>query len=603
MRGLLKDVNKLRPLISKKDKRKLVALLGLMFLGSVLEAVGIGAIPAYVSLVMNPSSLAEIPWVGHWFTGLPDEISVDLLLWASGLLLGFIVLKNLFLTFVFYIQARVVRSQRVKLGDRVFKVYQLAPYEWHLQHSSSDLLRSIHNDTAQVVDGILMPVLNLIMALIMTSVIIVILVLSTPVVTLMALMATGIGLFTVIHIFQNHLRQIGGINWHETREMIKAIQQGFGSLIDARIIGCQDYLNKVYRRSLKRYTKAQLHQQTIQKSTPYAMETFAVLGLLTILLLLVKGADSLGEILPIIALLGVVMLRLKQLAGQIAAAINQMNVARAFIPGIVNDIAELEAIESTQHAHVSAIKIVDNFRVLKLEKVTYTYPENEVPAVRDISLELRRGESIAFVGATGCGKSTLVNLTLGLLEPKTGRITVNGTDIDQDMKGWRSHLGYIPQAIYLVDDTIRANVAFGIPPNEVNEDQLWSALRSARLDQYVLALPNGLDSVVGERGVRLSGGERQRLGIARALYPGPEVLVMDEATSALDNKTEEEVMQAIQNLKKGRTLIMIAHRLSTVEDCDRLYFLQDGQLKNGGHYNELVQNSAAFRGMAVANNI
>jgi len=317
------------------------------------------------------------------------------------------------------------------------------------------------------------------------------------------------------------------------------------------------------------------------------------------LFLLIQQTSSIEEVLPILALLGAVMIRLKQLATQIASAINQINAARAFIDPVMNDIHELESFERNQRTQRLTTRLTEAFKCLRLENVSYFYPGKENPAVQDISLKIRQGEAVAFVGSTGCGKSTLVNLILGLLEPSQGQVLVNDIDIQENIREWHSHLGYVPQSIYLVDDSIRANVAFGIPRDEICDDHVWSVLTSACLDEFVRAMPNGLDSIVGEGGVRLSGGERQRLGIARALCPGPDVLVMDEATSALDNKTEEEVMRAIQSAKQGRTLIMVAHRLSTVEDCDRLYFLEHGQIKFSGSFRHLIQNSEAFRAMAM----
>jgi ABC-type multidrug transport system fused ATPase/permease subunit len=599
MLDLFRDLNSLSSLLTRRDKWRFVILLGLMFLASFFEAAGLAMIPAFITLVIKPSALSENRWVGEWFVGLPDKSSVHLMLWASGAFLVFLVFKNLFLTFVFYVQTRIVMSQRVRLGDRMFKTYQSAPYEWHLQHSSSELMRSIQNDTAQVLNGVFMPFLDLIMSIIMTGIIIAVMVLSTPGVALLSFMVTGVGLFVVISVFKKQLQRTSLVIWDESMEMIKAIQQGFGALIDARIIGCENFLSKAYKSSLARMAKAQTRQNTIQKSTPYTMETFAILGLIIILLLLIQSKNSLDAVLPTITLLGVATIRLKQLASQIANCFNQMNASRASIPGIVTDLRELEAIDSKRRAKASSAQVIGNFNSLRLENVNYTYPNTEKLAVRNISLELKSGESIAFVGPTGCGKSTLVNLILGLLEPHSGHIKVNELDIYQNIEGWRAHLGYIPQSIYLIDDTVRLNVAFGMPQKRVNEEQLWTALRSARLDEFVMTLPKGLDTIVGERGVRLSGGQRQRLGIARALYPNPEVLVMDEATSALDNKTEEEVMEAIQALKHGRTLIIIAHRLTTVEDCDRLYFLRAGQIENVGTYDELKKVSAAFREMAV----
>jgi len=260
----------------------------------------------------------------------------------------------------------------------------------------------------------------------------------------------------------------------------------------------------------------------------------------------------------------------------------------------------LEEIEkrNTARQNLDAASICKTFDNLSLAAVSYTYPNTERPAVNNVSLNLKRGESIAFVGPTGCGKSTLVNLILGLLEPGSGTIKVNGVDIFSNLKGWRRLLGYIPQTIFLLDDTICANIAFGVPKDRVDKGLLQSVLQSACLDDFVETLPQGLDTVVGERGVLLSGGQRQRIGIARALYFQPEVLVMDEATSALDNKTEADVMTAIRNAKKDRTLIMVAHRLSTVEDCDRLYYFENGTIAACGNYRELLNTSVEFSEMA-----
>jgi ATP-binding cassette subfamily C protein len=236
-------------------------------------------------------------------------------------------------------------------------------------------------------------------------------------------------------------------------------------------------------------------------------------------------------------------------------------------------------------------------KAIRLSKITYLYPETDRPALRDIHLTIHKGESVAFVGSTGSGKSTLVNIILGLLQPQTGTVEVDGVDIHQNLRGWLDHVGYIPQTIVLLDTTIRRNVAFGLPDDAIDDTQLWTVLEAAQLADYVRSLPEGLDTVVGERGVRLSGGQRQRVGLARALYPNPDVLIMDEATSALDNETENHVMQALEALKGDRTIIMIAHRLSTIRGCDCLFFLKDGRIKAHGTYDELCTLHGDFRRM------
>ncbi len=599
MRDLLADLKKLSPLLSKGDRRNFWILLSLMAVASIMEAVSIGAIPLFVSMLMDPSSLSKIRWIGEWFSELPQTPTVEIVFWASFLLFGFTVLKNCFLVLVYYVQSRIVTSQRVKLSHRMFKVYQKAPYEWHMLHSTSEMLNNIQGDTNQVLRGVIMPSFDLIMNFTMVILIVPVLVYGTPGPALMGLLVTGFGVYAVVRLFQNRFKVFGAILRRENKKIIQSVQQGFGALIDARLCGCEDYLNREHRNSLIREAGALVQHFTMHKSTPYLIETFAILGLLTILMILVQTTESLGDALPVISLLGVATIRLKQLATRAANAVNTINGARAFIPKIIQDINELGVIEKRRKEFSDPSIKIDDFQTLTLEQISYSYPSTDKKALIEISLEIKKGESIALVGSTGSGKSTLVNIILGLLVPESGRVCVNGIDIRRNIREWHAHLGYIPQSIFLIDDTIRANVAFGTPYGEVDDSKVRSSICSACLDDFIDSLPDGLDTEVGEDGVRLSGGQRQRLGIARALYQNPDVLVMDEATSALDNRTEVKVMQAIQNLKKNRTLIMIAHRLSTVQECDCLYFLRNGRVEAVGDFDELRHQSDAFNEMAL----
>jgi ATP-binding cassette subfamily C protein len=457
-----------------------------------------------------------------------------------------------------------------------------------------------------------MPLLDLVMAFIMIIFVVAAMLLSTSAITMLGVAITGGGVALVIRLFRRRLENTGQVLRDEGKVIIESIQQGFGALVDSRIIGCESYLGQRFRQSITRQSQMQTARNTIMRVTPLAIEVVALAGLLIIFLVIMRGSSSFAEAIPVMSVLGVATIRLKQVATRVSTQVNMLNQSRAYIPNLIKDIHYLDGLAEARMSADGGSSLAGNrntgtFELLELENVVYTYPDRELgelsklkPAVNGVSLKLRRGESIAFVGATGCGKSTLVNLVLGLLEPNQGTIKVNGKDIFSDLPSWRRLLGYIPQTIFLLDDSIRANIAFGIPPNEISEEQLRLSLKSARLDEFVSSLPDGINTVVGERGVRLSGGQRQRIGIARALYFDPEVLVMDEATSALDNKTESDVMEAIQNLKKGRTLIMVAHRLSTVEDCDRLYYLQDGKLLEQGSYTELMKSSEGFRTTAGA---
>lgn len=597
MLNLLRDINKLWSLLESSDRWKFALLFALMALGATLEALSIGAVPAFVSVIMKPSSLSAYRWAGEWLPALPDVPTINIVLSASAVFLALIILKNGFLVLVYSVQARIVAAQRIKLGNRMFRTYQAAPYEWHLLRSSPQLIRNIQIDTTQVLNSVLVPFLGLSMSMIMMVFIILMLLVTAPSVALTGLVVTGTGLYLVIKLLHKQMRRLGETIRRETKEIVKAIQQGFGALVDARIIGCESALHEAFSRALQRGTKAMQHEFIINRATPLAMETFAIAGLLATLLLLMRGSRSLDATLPAIFLLGAATLRLKQLSAQIATTLNQINAGRAYIPSITNDLRELEAVGQQQRAADAGS--IGKFKSLLLDNVTYTYPEAARPALKNISLEIVAGESVAFVGTSGCGKSTLVNLILGLLQPDSGQIIVNGSNIHKSLGSWRAHLGHIAQSIYLVDDTVMANIAFGVPRGGIDRERLNFALHSARLEDFIASLPHGVETVVGERGMRLSGGQRQRIGIARALYQNPDVLVMDEATSAVDNKTEVEVMAAVNSLKRDRTIIIIAHRLSTVVSCDRLYFLQDGELMAVGSYERLLSTSAAFREMSL----
>jgi ABC-type multidrug transport system fused ATPase/permease subunit len=596
---MFKDIKQLSALLTRKEKWKFVILFCSMVIAALLEATAVGAVPGFIAFLMRPASLNEFSWLNQHLPSLPETATVPLVLWASGLLMGFIILKNLFLAGVYYLQARIVGRQQARLSDRMFRAYQTASYDWFLQRSSSELQRNIQQDTSVVLGGVVMPMLDLVLAAVMSLAVLAVMLVATPTSTLISIGIVGLGLVGLIRLARKQLEQVGKIQHRESRESIKAIQQGFGAFVDARIIGCEKYLAQVYKRSLFRQIRAGIRSMVINKINPSVIETIAIFGMLIVLLFIIQSGKTLQESLPTLSVIAVIMMRLKRIASQVAGNINRINQSRPYIPGLIKDLHELHAMERQRSQKFVQAGTISDFQQLNIESIQYTYPNTERPALNGISLQLQKGESIAFVGSTGCGKSTLVNCILGLLHPQAGQIQVNGTDIHADPCGWRASLGYIPQSIFLIDDSLRANIAFGVPLKEIDPARIESALRSAALSEFVHSLEKGLDTLIGERGVRLSGGQRQRLGIARALYFNPQVLVMDEATSALDNQTETEVMQAIQNLKKDRTLIMIAHRLSTVEECDRLYFLDNGKIADVGSYRELIQQSAQFRAMAT----
>lgn len=596
---MLKDLNSLRSLFSRQDKLFYLGLLGMMFIGTVLDMLGIGAIPAFIAALAIPEKVMAYPLAARVLTDLGITTARELIVWGCITLIIVFILKNIYMAILTYTQIRVMEKHRVRLSDRLFRAYMSAPYEFHLDRNSAELLRNVQTETKEIITGVINPMLNLIMASLMTLSIIVLLVVTMPPVVLVAVALVSASSWLFLRIFRKRLKHYGQQAKKERKESIKAVNQGLSSLVDARILDRTAYFVEAFYRSIEHFARLDRLRLTIAKSSPLVLESIAVIGILVPVLILVMSGSEAESLISILALFGVAVMRLRGSIAQIVANVSQMNFSIAAVPLVVDDLRELE-----KPSHIRRRDAVQRAAPLALQdaivldQITYTYPGGDQPALDNVNVTINKGESVAFVGATGSGKTTLINVVLGLLEPEEGTLTVDRQDVFKNLDGWRANVGYIPQTIFLLDDTIRRNIAFGVPEEEIDEAQLWTAIHAAQLQNFIDSLSKGVETVVGERGVRLSGGQRQRVGLARALYNNPEVLIMDEATSALDNKTESLVMEALESLKTGRTFIMIAHRLSTVRECDRLYFLRDGCVDAVGTYDELTSTHPDFRVMA-----
>jgi len=600
MKRILKNLARLRPLFSRGEKRQYLFLLLLMFAGAFLDVLGIGAIPAFVALLADQERLMDYPYVADVLNRLGLSPGNELVMWGAGVLIVLYFAKNAFLAWLYHYQFRLVEQQRVNLASRIFHAYLQAPYTFITQRNSAELLRNTNGETQAIVNGVLLPVLSGIMGAVMTLSILVLLIIATPWLSLfgVGIIAIGGGIYT--RFIRKRLQRYGQVAVQERKNTLKSIQQGLGALPEARVSGRLGFFERVFHRSLSRYARVRRLKQFIQKVSPYMLETIAVTGMLAVTIgMLMSGADA-ALLLPVLALFGAATVRLKSTVAQIFQGWSSLQYSMPSIDVVVTDLNYLEPILEQQKRRARKMKdtTLTFRREIRFENVTFTYPGADKPALDNISLTIPRGSSVAFVGATGSGKSTLISLLLGLLEPQQGRVVVDGVNIFDKQRQWLDHVGYIPQSIYLTDDTVTRNIALGLPDKAIDMERIQMAVRAAQLKWYIDQLPDGLENMVGDRGVRMSGGQRQRVGLARALYHNPDVLVMDEATSALDNNTENLVMEALQNLKAERTFIMIAHRLSTVKKCDQLYFLEHGRIAARGSYEDLADGSAAFRQMA-----
>jgi ATP-binding cassette subfamily C protein len=412
--------------------------------------------------------------------------------------------------------------------------------------------------------------------------------------------AVGLGLVMVVLLrWTRGLAERSGRGAHDLgKEILRTLQHALGAIKEIKALGREGFFYRTFADKQRELLSLGYLGVTLQTIPPVLVETVFVCGALILIGVLALGGHVGADALPLLGLLGYAGLRLMPMANRLTWQVNQVRAARAAVNDLYDDYRLVTGGGWGNDGHAATtLTLHDRITV---DRVSYTYPNAPAPALRDVTLTVARGEAVGFVGPTGAGKSTLVDVMIGLLSPTDGRVTVDGTDLAAgDPRRWHRHVGYVPQSIYLIDASVRENVALGIAPAEIDERRVREAIRIAQLDEVIARLPDGLDAVLGERGVLLSGGERQRVGIARALYHDPDLLVLDEATAALDLATERAVTQAIRALHGHKTVLVIAHRLSTVRSCDRIGLIVGGRLREWGTYDELLSRSDEFRALAV----
>ena len=589
---LLRNLNKLRALIARKDKLQYLFLIFLTFFASLLEGIGVGAVPACVAVITDPAQLRGVNLPESILKYIPESPSLSFIIWTSiGLLLIFVV-KGTFLSVLAYYQSWIAEGQRTKLAKRIFRCYLNAPYDWFLQRNSSELMRNVLMDTARISNGILTPIMSLIMAVGSFLFILPVLIYVSPNQVVGVLVVLSICSFLFVYLLKGKLTAMGNILKVDNRVALASVNDGFAAIIDARITKTEPFLTSSVEGSLSRIAYAKRTLALIQAATKNVFETVGAGAILLIIILMMRQGLNIKSVLPLIAMIVVAFVRLKSTATILINNINQIYYSNTSLPHILKDIEEIGTLKNEYRPRVKR-RLTDAIRTVELREVTYSYPNTDQSAVQNINLTIERGQSIGFLGPTGCGKSTLINILVGLLRPEKGEVLVNGGSIYGDLDGWHENIGYIPQHIFLLDDTISANVAFGMEEKEIDHERVDMALKGACLYDFVMGLPKQKKTVVGERGARISGGQRQRLGIARALYRDPDLLIMDEATSALDNDTELKVMQAIEGSGRDRTVVMIAHRLNTLRNCDVIYELNAGSIIRSGQYSEVVERNSA----------
>jgi ATP-binding cassette subfamily C protein len=598
MLSLLRRINYL---IGKSGRFKFLVLLVMMIINSLLEMVGVGVIPVFIITISDPDLILQHKLATPIIELLNITTSKNLVIWGFVFLAGLFIVKNAFFSMLIYIKNRITYNEQLRLGSRLFKSYMNARYPFFLDRNSAELLRNVNNETNIAVSGVVIPFLRIIMEGLVLLMIVILLLKVEPVITVLSFIALGTVSFIFIHITRIKNKAYGEEEQRQRVKMNKVVLEGISGIKEVKVLGRERNFLSHYNFSAVRTIIAQRYKQILNQLPKPLMEMTAVFMMLFIALMLMAMDRKASSFVPVLTLFGVATVRLLPALRTIVADYTDIRHNIYAIDPVYNDLKLLEEDASrwpeNEKTKEAGIDPYPFFSEIALDNVSYCYPHGNAEAVRNISLKIPRGALIGFTGPSGAGKTTIVDILLGLLEPQQGRVSVDNQDIHENVRRWQVNLGYIPQFIHLSDDTIRKNIAFGLLDNEIDESKIKQALHAAQLESLIEELPEGLDTIVGERGVRLSGGQRQRVGIARALYNNPQVLIMDEATSALDNISERLVIEAIEGLKGDRTIVMIAHRLTTVRNCEVIYLINEGSILGQGNYDDLLKSSSAFRKM------
>ena len=568
-------------ILTRVERRRMVFILLLMLVGSVLETFSLGLVVPAVGLLIKPNYVQNFPAIDN-FLGHPSEVQFAVIAMTS--LVVIYLLKSVFLVWSAWVQGGFSLAITARIGRELFENYLRQPYPFHLQRNSSTLIRNSQS-SASLMGGVFDPMLSIMTDSLVTLGLFSLLIKLEPIGSLTTLAVFGLSAWLFRRFTNAKIKRWGEAQNNYRGAIIQHLQQGLGGVKDVKILGREDYFISEYSEQLvgnaavaRRFSVSQLLPRT-------GLEILTIAGLAVLVSTMVVSGEDLNSVLPVLGLFGAAAFRLVPAVSRMVSMVQTIAVNRPVVKELFHDLALRTSNTPKRQDH-------DGFaQEVEVNDLSFKYETAPTNALSNVSLRVKRGEAVGLVGPSGSGKSTLVDVLLGLLDPASGAVLVDGINVQDRIRWWQDQIGYVPQSIFLTDDTLRRNVAFGLPKSEIDDAAVDAAIRAAQLEEFVKALPLGLETVVGERGVRLSGGQRQRIGIARALYSNPDVLVLDEATSSLDTETEHGVMQAVQALRGNKTVIIVAHRLSTVEYCDRLYRLESSRIVDEGTFDEVMSRS------------
>jgi ABC-type multidrug transport system fused ATPase/permease subunit len=590
-------------LLTPSERVQGLRVLCLVALMAVFESAGVVAIMPFLAVLADPAMIESNRLLAalHAAAGAPP--TQTFLLWLGLGAMGFIIVGALVRTITEFTLNRFIQLRVHSFGSRLLESYLRQPYSFFVSRHSGDLQRAILSEAEKVVTNVYWPSMMMISNGTILLALVIVLIAVDPLVALGAAAVLG-GAYAVVYtVVRGHLRRIGADGVVQNQKRFQAASEALGGIKGIRLAGAERHYLARFTEPSEALARRMSASNTISHVPKYAIEAIGFAGVLGIALLMLTrhggNAATMGEVLPLIGLYAFAGYRLLPAVQAIYRGFTMLRFGDAGLESIAADLALAEGGRELPRRRAEPMPLRD---AVALESVDFTYPGSDGVGLHGVSLRIPAGARVGIVGRTGAGKTTLVDMLLGLLEPRSGRLLVDGAPITAEtLRAWQRSIGYVPQDIYLRDGTVAENIAFATPTDSIDPARVEASARLARLHDFVTQeLPSGYQTQVGERGVRLSGGQRQRIGIARALYHDPELLVFDEATSALDNQTEREVMDAISTLGGGKTILMIAHRLSTVQNCDMIVVMDHGRVAATGTYESLLAESPHFREIATA---
>lgn len=588
-------VNKLRAILNRRQKQKSLVLMALFIFMALTQVVGVAAIFPFMNLVMEPNAIENHRSLLYVYN-LFGFTSSNTFILAIGIgLFLFIVFSNVLSAFTTYARTRFVMGLNHELSSYLLTVYLSKEYPFFLNRNTSTLGKNLLAEVYQLTNGLLMPIFEMVVNILIALTLVVVLFVSDPISAFVVLVVIG-GCYVIINLrVRKKIRSSGRERLAANQGRYKTTGEALSGIKTTKVLGREQFFIDQFNRDSRKFTRVETTIRVIREIPRYALDAlaFGTIVLLVVILMITRGEAA--QVIPMVSLFAFAGYRLLPAMQAIFGSVTSIYFNQPILDTLYDDLIHKKDTKGPGRA-----KPMDLTDSVTLKEIKFSYPETSIAVLNQVSVKIKKNTTVAFVGATGSGKTTLIDIILGLLVAQEGQLLVDGQKIEGDLvRRWQQTIGYVPQDIFLSDDTVERNIAFGLKDSEIDRERVIAAAKIAAMDDFISSqMKDGYDTVIGERGIRLSGGQRQRIGLARALYDNPPVLVLDEATSSLDGITETEVMDAIKSASQDRTVIMIAHRLSTVQNCDVIYMMKDGNIVSHGTYDDLMQNSATFRKMA-----